>query len=175
MAVLDRLAAALTTLPLVPENTRTIINVGCGSFSTAPLLRCLYPQAVVIGIDPAWWLLRPTPDAWTIAAEGQRLPLAQTTTVDLALIRHPNVNPGRVRWQQVLTALCNRLAPYGVLLVSCYTRLEWQTCRKLLHNGCLRLPETQICPIPTKALPPVDLSGQDRYLLAVRHNTVADN
>jgi SAM-dependent methyltransferase len=58
---LARFSTALTALPLDPARVRRVLEVGCGTFATAAILRGAFPAALVIGVDHDPGVLRSQP------------------------------------------------------------------------------------------------------------------
>lgn len=156
---LPRLRAALRALLPDPTAVRWALDAGCGAFPTARTLEELFPAAVLLGIDRDPFALRGKPSLRLIVGDVARLPLARSVRFDLILIRHPDVDRHRQVWQQACLLLPGWLRPGGRVLVSCYAAHEVEAVREMLRAGGA-LPVTL-----AGSLPPVDLSGQDRYLL----------
>ena len=168
---LARLAAALAALTAGMPPPRRILDVGCGTFASADVLRARFPAALVCGLDrdgdvlqfaPPW----PGPAGCVIVADGAWLPFAPTPGFDLILVRHPDVDRRREGWQRVGVALAACLAAEGRIVVSCYSPHEADVLRAVLLRVGL-----EMLPLDQKILPPANLAGQDRVVLGLARAT----
>ncbi len=156
---LPRLRAALQALLPDPGAVRWALDAGCGACPPARTLHELFPAAVLLGIDRDPFVLRGKPFLRLIVGDVARLPLARSVRFDLILIRHPDVDRHLERWRQASMGLPGWLRPEGRMLVSCYAAHEVETMRAALLAGGARPLDIDV------GLPPVDLAGQDRYVL----------
>jgi hypothetical protein len=158
---LPRLERALAALCPVTADVERVLSVGCGLFPCAGVLRRLFPKAVLFGIDRDWSVLRKADGSVIIAADGAAIPFARWLCFDLILIRHPDVDRHPAGWRQVCTALPGWLSDRGRLLLTCYTAHELAAREALLAGGAQ--PVALLCD-----LAPVDLAGNDRFLLGMK-------
>ena len=156
-----RLRGALTLLFPDPDVVHHVLNIGCGGFPSARVLRQMFPAALLLGIDLHVAALRRAAGLHLIAADAARLPLAGHVRFDLILLRHPDVDRHPAHWREVCGGLPGRLQDGGRILVSCYAGHEAVFCRR----GILAAGGVQPIPIPAGPAPP-GLAGQDRLLLA---------
>lgn len=159
-ADLLRLRAVLGSLFPDSSQVHRVLNLGCGAFPSASVLRALFPAARLIGLDRELYALSPQPETALIAAVGAYAPFAPTARFDLLLVRHPDVDRDPAGWQRVAATLPAWLSSTGRLLVSGYAAHEVDTLRAILLVCGLRE-----CPLPAR-LPAVDLAGRDRVLFA---------
>jgi trans-aconitate methyltransferase len=154
-----RLRSALTQIPLAGLPPR-LLNVGCGAYHSAGVLREVLPGWRRYGVDLDGEALRcardHTPDLRLVQADARSLPALLRTLFGLILVRHPDLYQCRAAWNQIIPALPALLPPGGALLVALYTPEEVDIIRALAP-----LPA-----YPLNGLAPVDLAGHDRYLLA---------
>ncbi|MBN1964951.1 MAG: hypothetical protein JW910_09905 [Anaerolineae bacterium] len=156
---LPRLQAALQALFPDPAGVRRVLNLGCGAFPEANLLRQCFPAAQLLGIDRDHRALRAVPGVALLVGEGERLPFGDEVRFELVLVRHPDVDRDSVAWGRVGAAVPARLVGNGRVLVSCYAAHEGAVLRDgLLRGGAVPLA------LPG-GLPAVDLAGRDRILL----------
>lgn len=154
--------AALAALTAGGPPVRRVLVVGCGDFASAPVLRELFPGALLGGIDLDWGALRLAAARQVIVADGGHLPFSLTPGFDLVVIRHPDVDRHPAGWRRVGLALGAWVGGGGRILVSGYARHEVDALRESLSQAGW-LPWT----LDQKILPPVDLVGQDRVLLGM--------
>jgi len=93
-----------------------------------------------------------------IQADARSLPGLLHTRFGLILLRHPDLYRHRAAWMRIIPTLPALLAPGAALLIALYAPEEADLIRKLT------LPPAY----PLNGLAPVNLAGQDRYLLAFR-------
>ncbi len=159
---LARLHGALAQLFPDPDVVHRVLNVGCGSFPSARVLRQLFPSALLLGIDLHATTWRRAAGLHLIAADAVRLPLAGHVRFDLILLRHPDVDRRPAHWREVCAGLPGRLKNGGRILASCYTGHEAAFCRAGILAAGDVLPISSILASPA----PPNLAGQDRLLLA---------
>lgn len=154
-----RLRSALIQIPLDGLSPR-LLDVGCGAYPAADTLRGTLPGWTLYGVDVDVDALRRArlraPDLHLIQADARGLPALLRATFGLILVRHPDLYRNRAAWSRIIPALPVLLGPGGVLLVALFAPEEVDIIR------ALDLPPA----FPLDGLAPVDLAGQDRYLLA---------
>ncbi|NDJ77328.1 MAG: class I SAM-dependent methyltransferase [Chloroflexi bacterium] len=158
---LPRLRSVLEQLPGANLPPR-LLNVGCGAYLCARTLHGARPGWARYGLDWRAAALREAherePDLRLVQADARELPGLLHTRFGLVLARHPDLYRQRAAWAVILPALLDLLAPGGVLLVTVYGAEEIE----LLDTWAL--PPGP--PLDHTLLAPVDLAGQDRFVLA---------
>ncbi|GAB4570940.1 MAG: hypothetical protein Kow0077_06340 [Anaerolineae bacterium] len=161
IATLTRLESALRVVFPQPTTVRFVLDAGCGAFETAGLLREVFPEAFIVGVDRSLERIVYRHAAVSLVADAARLPFSRRIEFDCILLRHPAPFRSRAGWDAVCRAVPGWLAPEGRVLVSCYDRDEMRLIEEALsHAGALKVR------MPTDQLAPVALGGQDRFLAA---------
>lgn len=143
------------------QDSPAILNIGCGAFEPARELRQLLPGALIVGVDVAWWLLQPNPNAHIIAADGVHLPFRTSHRFDLIIIRHPDVHQRQKSWAHLLGNIHQHLSEEGKLLISCYTSYELS----IIHQILPAMLQQNVSIHKKNDLSPPGLVGHDRHLL----------
>jgi trans-aconitate methyltransferase len=156
---LARLRSILAQLPLAGLTPR-LLNVGCGVYPSAHLLRDMLPGWALYGLDldsevlrRAW---RDAPFLRLVQADANALPGLRRAWFGLVLVRHPDVHR-RATWCRIIPRLPELLAAGGYLLITLYVPEEVETV--------LALDLPPACPLDESALAAPDLAGRDRYAL----------
>jgi SAM-dependent methyltransferase len=156
-----RLRSALRQLPLAGMPARAL-DIGCGANAAANVLHDLLPGWTFYGIDIDHDALKHAqvgfPAQYLIQADARTLPGLFRACFGLIVLRHPDLYRHRAAWKQIIPVLPALLAPGGSLLIALYAPEEVELIRGL------PLPP----PYPLNGLAPVNLAGQDRYLLVFR-------
>jgi trans-aconitate methyltransferase len=156
---LPRLRSVLDQLP--SNDSRVVLNVGCGTFPSARTLHGARPGWALVGVDVDENALRRArhtwPDLRLLCADAIHLSGLLRARFGLILVRHPDVIRHRATWSRIIAALPNLLAPGGVLLVTVYAPEEVEVI------CALALPPPFV--LDERVLAPVDLAGRDRFPL----------
>jgi hypothetical protein len=100
-----------------------------------------------------------------VATDPLNIGSSPSEQYDLVLTRHPNVAHFTNRWHHTLRNAANCLVHSGLMVISTYSLDEMETIETLMSEPCLELlpgaPYTTV---------PVDLQGNDRYIMAL-HRT----
>jgi SAM-dependent methyltransferase len=156
---LARLRSILAQLPLADLPPR-LLNVGCGVFPSARLVRDVLPAWALYGLDLDGTALRrarrDTPSLRLVQADAKDLPGLLRARFGLVVVRHPDVHR-RPAWCRIVPRLPALLAPGGLLLITLYAPEEVDTVR------ALNLPPARL--LDESALAPSALAGHDRYAL----------
>jgi trans-aconitate methyltransferase len=159
---LARLRSILAQLPLASLPPR-LLNVGCGPYPSAHLLRDVLPAWALYGLDLDGEALRrarrDAPFLCLVQADANTLPGLLQARFGLVLVRHPDVYR-QAAWCRIIPRLPALLAPGGCLLITLYAPEELEALRML------DLP--LVCWLDEPALAPPDLAGRDRYPLVFR-------
>jgi len=147
-----RLESLLTHLPGLCR----ILDMGCGDGRDLPLLRQLYPEALILALDADWQALLQVPrSVYRLQANLAHLPLV--VHFDGILVRHPDVARQPEPWRTFLGTASRFLAPDGRLVLTTYAADEMQVAQRWLDR-CL-----QPLSVPTELAPP-DISGRDCFI-----------
>jgi SAM-dependent methyltransferase len=152
-----RLRSALAQLPL-DDLPPCVLNVGCGAYPSAQILRDALPGWTLYGMDIDGDALRRArrPDLHLVQADARHLPLR--ASFGLVTIRHPDLYRSYTAWAQSMPSLFSNLAPGGLLLITLYAPEEVELIRALNLPPAFALDD----------LASADLAGHDRYVLAFR-------
>jgi trans-aconitate methyltransferase len=159
---LARLRSVLAQLPLAGLPPY-LLDVGCGRYPSARLLRDVLPAWALYGLDLDREALRrarrDAPFLRLVQADANTLPGLLRARFGLVLVRHPDLYR-QAAWCRIIPRLPALLVPGGCLLVTLYAPEEVEALR------LLDLPPA--CWLDEPALAPPDLVGQDRYVLMFR-------
>ncbi len=157
-----RLASLLCQFP----PPRAVLDLGCGncpgfSFAAGPT------RKTFVGVDydsaalsrsrqhyPAALHLVQA-DLHLVQADAVHLPLR--CQFDLILIRHPDIDQNRLRWQMVIQHAFNWLTEPGILVITVYSLSEFEDIR------CWLAGHTPV-PFDERRLVPASLDGRDRFI-----------
>lgn len=164
-----RLFSLLQQIP-VP---RRALDLGCGDdHEPGEYLASLCARSAnthsaesqLIGLDQDLSRLRSLhrrKGGWLVQADLTRLPFGTQLTFDLILIRHPDIDNSREGWKQAMMAIPGRLSDRGFLLITSYSVGEMEQ----IHSW-LTTPSLLSYPLALDRLPPPDLAGRDRFVIA---------
>ncbi|GAB4552409.1 MAG: hypothetical protein OHK0023_20400 [Anaerolineae bacterium] len=145
----ERVKAALAQVLTRPP--QYALEIGCG---TQP-----FTDFTLIHLD---WdgeaLRRMHSKLRRLCADAGALPFS-LNSLDLILIRHPDLAAHPISWQRALQHLAGYLRAGALLCTSCYEALEWDWISEWVDSLSLAS-----IPISDALLPPVPLSGADRYI-----------
>jgi SAM-dependent methyltransferase len=170
--VLPRLRSVIDRLPIARLPPR-LLNVGCGAFPSAGVLRAALPGWTMTGVDLDRQALRtaairrtaarqrsdadqPPGRLHLVQADAAALPLQRSARFGLVLVRHPDVFRRRA-WAEIIPRLPERLVPGGLLVIMVYAPEEVRLIRAL--------PLSRDFPLDEDDLSPPDLAGRDRFVL----------
>ena len=157
----SRLRSALAQFPIADLPPRAL-NVGCGEFPAAAVLRQARPGWTLYGLDRDEVALhrahRDDPALRLVCADARDTPYILRARFGLVLVRHPDIFRDRAVWAVALPRLITLLAAGGTLLITCYTAEESALIAALDLPPALALDED--------ALAPPNLAGHDRYIHA---------
>jgi hypothetical protein len=98
-------------------------------------------------------------DIHIMQGDASTLSLA-SKAIDLTIIRHPDIDRFSERWAAVFAALQSDLCDGGIVLISAYSLAEVAALR-----DCFARVGMSLNYAPELTSHPVDLQGNDRYLL----------
>jgi predicted membrane-bound spermidine synthase len=149
-----------------------VLIIGPGTTDPVAELLCILPVAtfVLMEIDPR--VTEKLQMRWAannritcICADASTSMRQTRSGYDLALIRHPDVARFTNRWTRVLGYVTQTVSPNGVIVVSTFSLDEEMAIRSILH-----VQNVNLIPGAPYTSVPLDLSGNDRYIMAYKGN-----